>query len=195
MQSASPRRAKIQEELLPSRIDSLRDREIHDIIAGDSHSLAIDSTGALYSWGRNREGQLGLGSTRIVNTPHVVESLVHERIASGAAGTYHSLVVTQAGDLYSFGAHYKEDTSSAVYFGTGNLPAHKRAMIEQSHLSYLRANTIGSSSSSDTEQNDEPSQEAAPPPPRGGGGAASCDGSSFCSVSLLLDDPMVFARR
>jgi alpha-tubulin suppressor-like RCC1 family protein len=50
MQNASTRRVKTQEELLPSRIDSLRDHEIVDIIAGDSHSLAIDSTGTLYSW-------------------------------------------------------------------------------------------------------------------------------------------------
>ena len=50
MQNGSTRRNNTHEELLPSRIDSLRDHEIVDIIAGDSHSLAIDSTGTLYSW-------------------------------------------------------------------------------------------------------------------------------------------------
>ena len=41
---------RIQEELLPSRMESLRDYEIKDIIAGDSHSLAIDSNGILHAW-------------------------------------------------------------------------------------------------------------------------------------------------
>ncbi len=113
---------------------------------------------------------MGLGSRDRIESPRKVEALMHERISSGAAGAYHSLVVTKFGDLYSFGAHYKKENSSTLYFGTGNLPAYKRAMIEESYLSYLRASNVENeassspSSSSDSDQADEPH-------PTSGGGA------------------------
>ena len=140
--------------------------------------------------GRNREGQLGLGCREQINTPRKVEALLHERISSGAAGAFHSLVVTNAGDLYSFGAHYLRDSSSSsstFYFGAGHLPAHKRAMIEESYLNYLRAGNVPNelpSSGSDSEQTDENV-----PGSTGGAFRVHCNGTNSAFKRVIQDLP------
>jgi alpha-tubulin suppressor-like RCC1 family protein len=42
-------------------VNSLRDKNITSIVAGDIHSLAFSNDGKVYATGRNIEGQLGLG--------------------------------------------------------------------------------------------------------------------------------------
>jgi alpha-tubulin suppressor-like RCC1 family protein len=39
------------------------------VAAGKSHSVAIDTNGGLWAWGRNTEGQLGNGSTTSLLVP------------------------------------------------------------------------------------------------------------------------------
>ena len=39
------------------------------IAAGNNHSLALDSGGILWSWGRDNVGQLGCGITNDANVP------------------------------------------------------------------------------------------------------------------------------
>ena len=48
--SGSGPKKTTHEELLPYRMEKLREYEMQDIIAGDSHSLAIDSHGILHAW-------------------------------------------------------------------------------------------------------------------------------------------------
>ena len=131
-----------------------------------------------------------MGTRDYVGKPLLVESLVHERVVSGAAGAYHSLVVTKTGDLYSFGAHYKKDTTSAVYFGTGNLSAHKRAMIEESYLSYLRASADRESRAIPSSSNDSDQSEESSP---GSGGAFQlhCSGTNSAFKRFIQDRPQL----
>jgi len=68
---------------------------------------------ALFAWGRNNVGQLGLGHTNQVNSPQILSTFAAKeikRIASG--GGYEdplyegfSLVVSAAGNLFSFGSN------------------------------------------------------------------------------------------
>lgn len=63
--------------------------------AGDQHSLALDSTGAVWSWGYNYYGQLGSGasgSTASRSTPEVIAGL--SNVTNISAGTSHSLAVS-----------------------------------------------------------------------------------------------------
>ncbi|KAJ0392770.1 hypothetical protein P43SY_009330 [Pythium insidiosum] len=72
---------------------------------GCEHMLAVATDGAVYSWGYNDRGQLGLGSTiSKSHTPRLVESLRDKYVVTSAAVSYHhSAVITSAGELLTFG--------------------------------------------------------------------------------------------
>jgi len=50
-------------------ITSLRGKKITQISTGFQHSLALTSTGQVFSFGRNERGQLGIGHTKLQPTP------------------------------------------------------------------------------------------------------------------------------
>ena len=71
---------------------------------GPKHSVVVDSDGALYTWGVGNEGQLGLGHADGCTQPEMVLSslgVLHSQQSS--CGTAHTCVITEEGDLYSFG--------------------------------------------------------------------------------------------
>ncbi|CAH0489393.1 unnamed protein product [Peronospora farinosa] len=72
---------------------------------GCEHMLAIASDGAVYSWGYNDRGQLGLGLTILKShTPHRIESLRERYHVTAAAVSYHhSAVVSSTDELLMFG--------------------------------------------------------------------------------------------
>jgi alpha-tubulin suppressor-like RCC1 family protein len=78
--------------------------EVTDIAAGAGHSLAITDDG-LYAWGGNSSGQLGDGTTTSRPDPVKVSFPPSvTAIFSVAAGSYHSLAVTDDG-LYAWGSN------------------------------------------------------------------------------------------
>ncbi|MFI4989853.1 MAG: RCC1 domain-containing protein [Solirubrobacterales bacterium] len=76
--------------------------------AGGRFTLALTSTGQLYSFGSNQYGQLGVaggsGAPGANPTPQLVSLPgASGRIAQLAAGFSHSLVLSTTGELYTFG--------------------------------------------------------------------------------------------
>jgi alpha-tubulin suppressor-like RCC1 family protein len=67
------------------------------------HTLACSDEGVTYSFGLGGEGQLGHGGTIRQQGPRVVEALQGVHILAVAAGGCHSLALSEAGELYSFG--------------------------------------------------------------------------------------------
>ena len=63
------------------------------VAAGTSHSCAVTSTGAVYCWGQNSEGQLGDGSLTPRSTPVAVGSL-GSGVVAVTAGNNHSCALT-----------------------------------------------------------------------------------------------------
>jgi alpha-tubulin suppressor-like RCC1 family protein len=71
--------------LIPIQIKMPVDKriEIIDVAIGSHHIIALTKFSEIYSWGRNDEGQLGHGyMVKSIETPKIVESLLHERIKS-----------------------------------------------------------------------------------------------------------------
>nr|CCA15971.1 conserved hypothetical protein [Albugo laibachii Nc14] len=93
--------------IVPSPIPALSGIPITMVAAsnGCEHMLAISHDGAVYSWGYNDRGQLGLGTTvSKSHTPRVIESLREKYFITFAAVSYHhSAVVSNNGDLLTFG--------------------------------------------------------------------------------------------
>lgn len=82
-----------------------------DISAGQLHNLAIHN-GAVYAWGRNTSGQIGIGTTTQTNSPTPVTGL-----SSGAtavsAGNNHSLAIVN-GAIYGWGVNSNGQVGTGV---------------------------------------------------------------------------------
>ena len=68
---------------------------------GYGHSLVRQSNGAVFAWGRNDYGQLGLGNTINRSTPTKIAGLTD--VAAINAGAYHSFILKADGSLLACG--------------------------------------------------------------------------------------------
>ena len=58
----------------PTLVTALSGQTVTAVAGGGSHSLALTSTGAVYAWGDNYEGQLGDGTAGYKTTPATIAS-------------------------------------------------------------------------------------------------------------------------
>jgi len=72
------------------------------VSAGFEHSLALTSSGAVYAWGSNGQGELGDGTTTNRNSAVPVTGLPANIVAI-AAGGWHSLALTSSWTVYAWG--------------------------------------------------------------------------------------------
>ncbi|XP_021772646.1 ultraviolet-B receptor UVR8-like [Chenopodium quinoa] len=81
------------------------EKEIKHVSAGYCHSCAITVDGELYMWGKNSNGQLGLGkgAPSAVLRPLKVGYLTGIIIEMAALGSEHSIAVTDEGSTLSWG--------------------------------------------------------------------------------------------
>ncbi|MCL2818317.1 MAG: hypothetical protein FWD41_01095, partial [Actinomycetia bacterium] len=80
---------------LPVEVSDLADSgqlgAVTAIAAGGSHSLALDAQGALWAWGANANGQLGIGTTVEQTRPVKLDTPADKVLTAFAAGRQHSL--------------------------------------------------------------------------------------------------------
>ena len=76
---------------------------ISAVSAGLKHSLALSEVGEVYSFGDGHYGQLGHAHQVMRHTPQPIAALQGVRVGAVSAGGQHSLVLSTAGILYSFG--------------------------------------------------------------------------------------------
>ena len=94
----------------PSSLASLINETIVQVAAGNSHSIALDKNGNMYTWGRNDAGQLGHSDTfidiySIEELPRMIESpaLKGQTVCHVAAGNRRCAAVTHEGNLFVWG--------------------------------------------------------------------------------------------
>jgi len=78
---------------------------VASVAAGDFHTCALTTAGAVQCWGDNSSGQLGDGSTTPSSTPVAVVGL-GSGVASVAAGIYHTCALTTAGAVQCWGLNH-----------------------------------------------------------------------------------------
>jgi len=76
---------------------------IVQLAAGKAHLLILVADGGIYSFGTGSRGELGLNRITNEPLPHVIESLDGIRIKLIAAGGWHSMALTDDGDVYVWG--------------------------------------------------------------------------------------------
>jgi alpha-tubulin suppressor-like RCC1 family protein len=65
----------------PLKIAEFEDKKIMQISAGAKHSLALSQDGALYAWGCNKKGQLGLDEVKGALKPKQVKSVLEKYLS------------------------------------------------------------------------------------------------------------------
>lgn len=89
---------------LPVQVTGLAGRTIVDLSTGASnHTLAVDSTGTVWAWGFNGQGQLGDGTTTNRSTPVSVPALSGLTINALATSPSYSMALTDAGRVWTWG--------------------------------------------------------------------------------------------
>jgi alpha-tubulin suppressor-like RCC1 family protein len=96
---------------------------VTQVAAGQFHSLAATSSGQLYAFGYNQNGQLGSTTNNGTATQTPTPTLVGLPGEIGiltqvAAGADHSLAVTSSGQLYAFGDNARGELGLAANSGT-----------------------------------------------------------------------------
>lgn len=83
------------------------EEKIVDISLGYVHSLALSSSGRLFAWGNNANGQIGDGTNELHTTPHDITGFLNlntnEKIIKVSAGEFHSAAITSQGRLFTWG--------------------------------------------------------------------------------------------
>ncbi|XP_024362461.1 uncharacterized protein [Physcomitrium patens] len=78
---------------------------IKAIACGGRHSAVVTDAGALLTFGWGLHGQVGQGSTEDELSPCCVSTIGGLRIVGIAAGLWHTLCITDVGDVYAFGGN------------------------------------------------------------------------------------------
>uniref|UniRef100_A0A0G4FMC9 RCC1-like domain-containing protein n=1 Tax=Chromera velia CCMP2878 TaxID=1169474 RepID=A0A0G4FMC9_9ALVE len=111
---------KTEDVHYPVQVHIGEDERVFHASAGAKHSIVCTRKGLCFSWGHGANGRLGLGHSRNVLEPEMLESLRHKPVKFVAAGESHSAVIGRAGDVLTFGAGtygrlgHGEDSDSPV---------------------------------------------------------------------------------
>ncbi|XP_018429019.1 PREDICTED: probable E3 ubiquitin-protein ligase HERC4 [Nanorana parkeri] len=88
----------------PRPLKSLSGIPFHQIAAGGAHSFALTLSGAVFGWGRNKFGQLGLNDEKDRDFPFLLKSLRSHKIVYICCGEDHTAALTKEGGVFTFGA-------------------------------------------------------------------------------------------
>ena len=109
----------------PVRLEALKDVSVVNVNKGCSSAFALvmDDGGQVYAWGRNEDGQLGLGDTDDRMVPELVQEITGHNIVEIATGKGHSLFLTSEGKVLAAGSNDKGQCGQGKK--TGNLETPK----------------------------------------------------------------------
>ncbi|XP_068614172.1 probable E3 ubiquitin-protein ligase HERC3 [Brachionichthys hirsutus] len=87
----------------PHPLKSLAGIPLAKITAGGDHSFALSLSGAVFGWGKNKAGQLGLNDKQDRAVPCHIKSLRSQKVVHISCGEDHTAALTKDGGLFTFG--------------------------------------------------------------------------------------------
>lgn len=74
------------------------------VAAANKHTAVVSESGEVFTWGCNREGQLGYGTSNSGSnyTPRLVEYLKGKAFIEVTAAKYHTIVLGADGEVIAF---------------------------------------------------------------------------------------------
>ncbi|XP_061107095.1 probable E3 ubiquitin-protein ligase HERC4 isoform X2 [Conger conger] len=88
----------------PKCLFSLSGIPLAMITAGGDQSFALSVSGAVFAWGKNSAGQLGVGDKEDRHVPTTVKSLNLKRTVFISCGDKHTAILTKGGLVFTFGS-------------------------------------------------------------------------------------------
>nr|XP_028585247.1 probable E3 ubiquitin-protein ligase HERC4 isoform X2 [Podarcis muralis] len=95
---------EFKKQTSPQQIKSLQGIPFAQITAGGAHSFVLTLSGAVFGWGRNKFGQLGLNDENDRYVPNLLKSLRSQKIVYISCGEDHTAALTKEGGVFTFGA-------------------------------------------------------------------------------------------
>ena len=96
----------------PTKLDYFDDKNPKKLYIGPRHSTVITEDGSLYTFGAGSWGVLGHGDETSVNHTDPKKVAYFEKrgikVKDAKAGRYHTVVLSDAGEVYTFGYGGKE---------------------------------------------------------------------------------------
>ncbi|XP_072951444.1 uncharacterized protein [Typha angustifolia] len=88
----------------PRRVSSLK-AKIIAVAAANKHSAAVAESGEVFTWGCNKEGQLGYGTSNSASNyiPRMVEYLKGKVFTRVSAAKYHTIALGADGEVFTWG--------------------------------------------------------------------------------------------
>jgi len=90
-------------EYVPTLVEALAGKKVVGASAGRDHTVTLTEAGELFTFGAGADGRLGHGGEQNEAVPRLVEALAGKKVVGAAAGTIHTAVWTEAGELFTFG--------------------------------------------------------------------------------------------
>jgi len=111
--------------------------KVSSVSCGRCHSLVLSAIGVVFSCGLGNHGQLGHGSLDSEPSLRVIEALEGVTMMSVCAGGWHSVALSDAGDVYVWG--WNDVGQLGLCITTNRHSAHLVATITSTHLASSRA--------------------------------------------------------
>ncbi|XP_042494541.1 ultraviolet-B receptor UVR8-like isoform X2 [Macadamia integrifolia] len=91
------------DRLIPHHVSAVNGQNMVLVACGWRHTIAVSSSGGLYTYGWSKYGQLGHGDFEDHLVPHQLEALQDDFISQISGGWRHTMAVTSDGRLYGWG--------------------------------------------------------------------------------------------
>ncbi|CAB0009589.1 unnamed protein product [Nesidiocoris tenuis] len=88
---------------LPKLIERLQGVTVSRVFCGNQFSLALTTTGELYSWGKGDNFRLGHPAEEHVRFPKLVTALKGKIVKEVSVGVVHAMALTVCGEVYAWG--------------------------------------------------------------------------------------------
>jgi len=127
-----------ESSLRPRKINELDNKKIVDISAGSGpHVVVLTDEGEVYSWGHNVYTQIGSGVSTVGYSPFLVSKFINTRVTRVACGSYHTLTLTENGEVYAWGYN------SSGQIGSGSTSTQSTPRKVLSTIGQMRMIDIG----------------------------------------------------
>ncbi|KAL1503593.1 hypothetical protein AB1Y20_012070 [Prymnesium parvum] len=91
------------DEGTPRQVHAFAGRAVETVACGYAHTVVICDNHEVLAWGSGWKGKLGLGDDQNRLTPTPIPSLKRKHITQLACGSFHTIVLTEQGDVFTWG--------------------------------------------------------------------------------------------